>query len=223
MLHNCCGQPKMNMTPSKFVRELQHLYFPNSFNPYSDLCAVHDHDDAPDRRSALLYKILDAAVESEVDSLWVGRDLGYRGGRRTGLAFTDDERLPVHAERWNIAAERSTVGEAVSERTATIIWNILDQISTRIFLWNVFPLHPHIVGRPFTNRPHNSHERTTGRQLLVQLIDLLKPRRLVPIGKDATSVAGDICGNLELCPVRHPSYGGEKEFSTQMRKLYGLN
>ena len=213
----------MKTTPSNFVRELQRLKFPDSFNPYLDRCAAHDRNDAPACRSDLLYKMLEAAVESEVDSLWIGRDLGYRGGRRTGLAFTDDERLPIHAKRWNIAAEKLTVGEAVSERTATIIWNHLDQINTGIFLWNVFPLHPHIVGRPFTNRPHNSRERVAGGQLLVQLIDLLKPRRLILIGKDAASVAGDICGNMELCSVRHPSYGGEKMFSTQVRKLYGLN
>lgn len=67
-------------------------------------------------------------------ALWIGRDLGYRGGRRTGLALTDDVHASHHARRWEIQMESPTVGTAVAERTAAVVWGMLDRISARIFL-----------------------------------------------------------------------------------------
>ncbi len=102
------------MTPVQFVETLQALDFEDTFNPYSDRCGVHDHDDAPRRRCDSLLTILEAAAGSGVDSLWIGRDLGYRGGRRTGLALTDDVHLFAHAERWGASIEKPTKGEVVA-------------------------------------------------------------------------------------------------------------
>ena len=210
------------MTPVQFVETLQALDFEDTFNPYSDRCGVHDHDDAPRRRCDSLLTILEAAAGSGVDSLWIGRDLGYRGGRRTGLALTDDVHLFAHAERWGASIEKPTKGEVVAERTASVIWGVLRQIDTAVFLWNVFPLHPHKSNDPFTNRAHNARERRAGEDLLLQLILLLRPRRLVPIGNDAASTAHRLCGSQEVFQIRHPSYGGQNEFLKQTRELYGL-
>ncbi len=210
------------MTPAGFVETLRELDFSDTFNPYSDRCVVHDYDDAPRRRCDALLSILQAATKSNIDSLWIGRDLGYRGGRRTGLALTDDVHMFTHAERWGASIEKPTKGEAVAERTAAIIWSVLNQMDTAVFLWNVFPLHPHESFSPFSNRAHNSRERRTGEELLFELILLLKPRRLVPIGKDAASVARRLSGSHEIFQIRHPSYGGQNEFLCQTHELYGF-
>src|ERR1700746_1927992 len=162
------------MRPIHFVEALAGLEFENTFNPYSNRCAVHDLDDAPHRRGETLRAMLEAAVKAETDSLWIGRDLGYRGGPRQGLASTADVHIYAHAERWGVSVQRSTKGQVVAERTAAIIWRILSQIRTSVFLWNVFPLHPHEADDPFSNRSHNSHERRAGEELLSQLILLLK-------------------------------------------------
>jgi len=83
------------LTPRDFVEAVKGLNLENTFNPYLHLCAVHDHKDAPRRRANMLCTILEAATQSEIDSLWIGRDLGYRGGRRTGLALTDDPHIEL--------------------------------------------------------------------------------------------------------------------------------
>ena len=171
------------MTPARFVKELTDLNFENTFNPYFDRCVVHDLDDAPRCRSKALQSVLEAATEREIDSLWIGRDLGYRGGRRTGLALTDDVHVQTHAERWNLSIERSTTGDAIAEQTAAVVWRVLSQIKAPVFLWNVFPLHPHEPGNPFSNRSHNARERRAGEEFLSQLISLLRPRLLVAVGK----------------------------------------
>lgn len=206
-----------------FVEAVSSLRFEDCFNPYSDRCKVHDRRDAPRRRAAALSALLRCATEKPVDAIWIGRDLGYRGGRRTGLALTDDVHLHQHAKRWNVelAPELPTVGSAVAERTAAVIWGMLEHIDARIFLWNVFPLHPHETGDPFTNRQHNAHERRAGEELLQQLIVMLRPSRIVAIGNDAAAAAQRITDNVPVICVRHPSYGGQTQFQEQISELYG--
>ena len=208
------------MRPAQFVEGLSQLHFDNAFNPYSNRCAVHDLDDAPRYRSRALQSVLEAAAEQEIDSLWIGRDLGYRGGRRTGLALTDDVHVKAHAERWALSVDRPTKGEIVAERTAAVIWRVLSQIKAPVFLWNVFPLHPHEPGNPFSNRAHNSCERRDGEEFLSQLISLLRPRRLIAIGNDAAQTAHRMSDSDKVIQVRHPSYGGQAKFLSQMNDLY---
>ena len=211
------------MRPAEFVSSIQELRFENVFNPYADRCSVHDVSDAPHRRAQALLELLDAAVETDVDAFWIGRDLGYRGGRRTGLALTDDVHLAVHALRWNVSIERATTGSLVAERTAAVIWRMLALVPAAVFLWNVFPFHPHEPGDPFSNRSHRPHERAVGEDLLAQLIVMLKPRRLVAIGNDAAKTAHRLGGDAEIIQVRHPSYGGQRDFIDQVECLYGLH
>lgn len=211
------------MTPAQFVEGLNKLNFENTFNPYSDRCAVHDLDNAPRSRSQTLQSVLEAATEREIDSLWIGRDLGYRGGRRTGLGFTDDVHIQLHAKRWRLSIDRPTKGEMVAEQTAAVVWRVLSQVKVSIFLWNVFPLHPYEPGNPFSNRSHNARERRTGEEFLSELILLLKPCRLIAIGNHAAQSARRLCSQPKVIQVRHPSYGGQTEFLTQISELYDLS
>lgn len=213
----------MNLHP--FVAAVTSLKFEDCFNPYSDRCEVHDRTDAPGRRGAMLSALVRSAEIRPIDAIWIGRDLGYRGGRRTGLALTDDVHIRDHAKRWNIdlTSDRPTTGTAVAERTAAVIWGMLENIDARIFLWNVFPLHPHEKADPFTNRQHNTRERRAGEDILEQLILLLRPSRIVAIGNDASRAAQRLAHSLPIASVRHPSYGGQTEFRTQISDLYGVS
>lgn len=211
------------MTPESFVKALRDIRLENTFNPYADTCPIHDRRGAPTSRSEMLQNMLEAAVHREVDSIWIGRDLGYRGGRRTGLALTDDVHVEIHAARWGLKMVRPTKGEAVAERTAAVIWRILRQVDTPVFLWNVFPLHPHDPGDPFSNRSHTSKEAALGEDLLLHLIQLLRPKRLIAIGNDAAHSALRLAANQEVIKVRHPSYGGQSEFLAGMCELYRLS
>lgn len=63
-----------------FVGLVADLKFDDAFNPYSDVCPDFDRADAADIRRRNLAKALEAALTTGVDSIWVARDLGYRGG-----------------------------------------------------------------------------------------------------------------------------------------------
>ncbi|MEP0189769.1 MAG: uracil-DNA glycosylase [Erythrobacter sp.] len=119
--------------------------------------------------------------------------------------------------------DRPTVGQAVSERTASVVWELLSRIEQPVFLWNVFPFHPHCPGDPFSNRSHNASERDTGLAILSQLISLLQPKKLIAVGNDAEKALTQFAGELPVIKVRHPSYGGQREFSKRISEVFELS
>jgi hypothetical protein len=204
-----------------FVEQVAELHFDNVFNPYSQTCPHHDADNAAWIRCRNLKVVLDAAIRSGVHSFWIARDLGYRGGRRTGLALTDEIHLGSHAALLGTRPlTRATKGPVMAERTAAIVWQMLRAIDHPIFLWNVFPLHPHSPGEPMSNRCHTRGERVASRPLLVWLLQVLRPQMVVAIGRDAQEALTDI--GVTATAVRHPSYGGRAEFISSLAEIYDL-
>lgn len=213
---------KRKKSAGSFVNQVAALEFPHTFNPYNEVCPAHDARAAAHIRRKNLEVVLNAAISFGVDSIWIARDLGYRGGRRTGLALTDELHLSDHAALIGAssALERATKGPAMAERTATIVWQALRSINRPIFLWNVFPLHPHAPSDPLSNRCHSRAERAACKHLITWLLDELAPSRVVAIGKDAHLALTELGVNSET--VRHPSYGGQTEFTESLEAMYDV-
>lgn len=209
------------MTPSQFVGALEVMTLPSVFNPWRDRCPVHDVADAPNRRRRNLESFLEAAMAAQVRTMWIARDLGYRGGRRTGVPLTDEVHLEAAATLLGgVPLCRATDGPPMAERTAAIIWRVLGRIGAPVILWNVFPFHPHAANDPMSNRCHTRLERDETWPLLEALIEMIQPSRVIAIGRDANLALAEL--GLETCAVRHPSYGGQAEFIAGMYELYGV-
>lgn len=193
---------------------------PGVFNPYSDFCEHHDRPDAAKIRLENLRLTLRACIEMKVDTIWIARDLGYRGGRRTGIALTDEAHLTAFGTMLDIELTRATKGPPVAERTAATVWEIIKAFDKPIFLWNVFPFHPHVESLPFTNRCHTRAERKHCEPILRSLLDILKPTTVVAIGNDAEIGLSDL--GIKASRVRHPSYGGKSDFISGLAALYGF-
>ncbi|MDR7024169.1 uracil-DNA glycosylase [Pseudomonas peli] len=109
----------------------------------------------------------------------------------------------------------------MAERTAAEIWGVIRAIASPPLLWNVFPLHPHEEAKPFTNRRFTARELTQVKELNAALIQWLGVRRIVAIGQDAASYAAAF--GVEVLTVRHPSYGGVKDFRAGMGRIYNIS
>ena len=209
------------MTPTSFVKALASLSLDDVFNPYADTCPLHDRTDAASYRRTNLRTYLSAAAEIGIDTIWMGRDLGYRGGRRTGLALTDEFHLAEMARVYpGCTSRQATKGPVIAERTAAEIWGVLKVIEKPPLLWNVFPFHPHEADNPLTNRRFKAKELALVSELNNALIKWLKVRRIIAIGQDAASYATAF--GVEVLTVRHPSYGGVRDFRDGMRQIYGI-
>src|SRR5712664_1634014 len=209
------------MTPASFVGVLADIKLPNVFNPYAERCALYDRSDAPRLRRANLQAFLRAAIDEEVDTIWIARDLGYRGGRRTGVPLTDEVRLSIAANCFDsLSFSRPTKGPLVAERTAAIVWSVIARIGKPVFLWNVFPLHPHEPDNQLSNRCHTRTERELCRPLLMELLSMLSIREVIAIGRDAQAGLAEL--GVVASPVRHPSYGGQSEFISGLCSLYNV-
>jgi hypothetical protein len=182
---------------------------------------LHDRPDAAARRRQNLELSLSTAVDLGVRTIWIARDLGYRGGRRTGLALTDEMHLGAYSALFRgLPVEKATKGPAVGERTANVIWRLLTRIDEPVFLWNVFPLHPHEPDDPMSNRCHTAKEREACCEFFHAVIDLLQPEKVVAIGGDAHRAIETL--GISSVQVRHPSYGGQSIFVRQIEEAYGL-
>ena len=212
----------MMKTPRSFANALAHTSLKSVFNPYSDHCSLHDREDGARVRKRNLVQCLEAAIEARVDTIWIARDLGYRGGRRTGVPLTDEVHLTSAGSLLGgIDLQRATHGPAVAERTAAVVWRVLSRVGAPVVLWNVFPLHPHETNAPLSNRCHSRVEREATWPFLTALIAMFAPRRIVAIGRDAGLALGGI--DIPVMMVRHPSYGGQAEFIAGVHAIYGLD
>jgi Uracil DNA glycosylase superfamily len=209
------------MRVESFIEALATMRLEDVFNPYTDRCKIYDKPNAPALRRKNLSAFLKAASIRPVNSIWIARDLGYRGGRRTGLPLTDEVHLPTFGQVFGgLKLHRATIGPPVAERTAAIVWRMLMCISVPVFLWNVFPFHPYLPGEPLSNRCHSARERRVSESFLTNLLDMLQPRHIVAIGGDAHRVVTAL-GCSDCYYVRHPSYGGQNAFIAGIAELYG--
>jgi hypothetical protein len=207
------------MNAELFVNHLSQIQLNNVFNPYRDQCNNYDHIESAMIRRANLQQYLNTAVNCEVKSVWLGRDCGYRGGRRTGIALTDEMNLNTLDRHFAInGLTKATIGQPMKERTATEVWKIISEIDTKVFLWNVFPFHPFEAGNPMSNRRHSMREFNECKDMLCDLLEWLQPKMIVALGVDAHNILQRL--GFKSLPVRHPSYGGNLEFARGIRQLY---
>jgi uracil-DNA glycosylase len=172
-----------------------------------------DVPDAPAIRLANLRHYLEERDEADV--LAVGEAAGYQGMRWSGIAFTSEFDLL----RWGDPYRRSSHRPRPwKEPSGTIVHGVLDETGAerRVILWNTVPTHPYLPGEPLSNRRPARPEVTAGLLYAQRLIDIVRPRLLVGVGR----IAADTLGSRAVY-VRHPAQSGATAFRAGMRAVLG--
>jgi uracil-DNA glycosylase family 4 len=166
--------------PDAFVKRVAAADFGETFNFYR-------LGEAAALRRERLRQYLSARASARF--LLVGEAPGYRGARVSGIPFT---------------SERQLTGSGPAEATATIVHRVLAELGVErdVLLWNAVPAHPHLPGRPRTNRPPTRAEIEAGRCFVAELV---RERQVLAVGRVAGAALGLPC-------LRHPSHGGASAF-----------
>lgn len=147
----------------------------------------------------------------------IGEALGYRGGLHTGIPFSSQYILNQHKSHPLISEMKNYNDALISESTATIAWNLFMDTGTIPLCWNIYPFHPHRKYKPYSNRAPNMREMKYGLRMLKILLTIYSKTTVVSVGGKAHKMLSQ--AGISGKKIRHPSYGGKKEFCKQFTEL----
>ena len=217
--------------PEVFVRSLAGFRGEAIFNPWGEHDPLHDLDG---QGAQIRRRHLRAYLEERIgvaDTLLLAEAIGYQGGHFSGIPMTS-ERLLLGGLRHkgldaemvfrDLAPQRTSRPElrpaGFTEPTATIVWGFLVEqgLDPRsLVLWNAFPWHPYQPQKGLlSNRTPNDDELQAGHQVLRQMLDLGRFRRVVAIGEKSAAQLWQM--GIAANKVRHPANGGAGKFRSQL-------
>ncbi len=184
------------------------------FNPYLDYDEALDVPGAPQLRTANLRAYLDAFDDSP-PILAVAEAPGYRGCRFSGIPLVSEKQL-VDAD-FPIDGIPTSRDGPMGEQSATIYARVLAERRPLVFTWNTVAFHPHKPDQPLTNRRPTQAEIDASAPTLGALVDVLKPRVIVAVGRVAEGTLARL-GHASTY-VRHPAQGGARKFEAGMTAI----
>lgn len=145
--------------------------------------------------------------------LLVGEALGFKGGNLTGIPFSSGHIFDrfEHPFLKNIGPKLA-LENMESENTATIVWEYLSERQVTPLCWNAFPFHPHPKGNRFKNRAPTAKEVASGARYLKALQSIFQIDTIIGVGIKGAQCAKKSFPDKSILTVRHPSYGGKRDF-----------
>jgi uracil-DNA glycosylase len=210
----------LRMTPlrtAEFVAELSSApRLTSVINPWRDPAL-----------QANLLEYLEAYQKVSLRARWralpvliVGEALGYKGGRNTGIPFSSSTVFSeVEHPFLQTLQPRLQIATNDSEATASIVWQYLAQKRGVPLFWNAFPFHPHVKHRPNSNRKPTVKEVRRGVPYLRQLAEIFQPQQIAGLGRVGQEAAQVAFPDEKIVYIRHPSYGGKRDFIRGMDAL----
>lgn len=205
----------------KFIQLLKDVQIEGLFNPFTDVCPHHDKPDAPEIRTRNLREYL--KVADIANSCVLGEAGGYNGYRRTGIAFTDNLTLDLLSETFKIGKLHvATKSGNDKERSATFVWRIIPKLENPPFIWNMNPMHPFDPKKgQLSNKKPSAKQQEAVHEAMMYFFDRFQFKNIYAIGQYAKEKMLKLY-NREVAYIRHPSYGGQTEFTETMYDTFKI-
>jgi uracil-DNA glycosylase len=189
---------------------------PAVFNPWTERDELNDSTlNSPAAR----LQRLQSHLTVKVARILLGEAAGYQGCHVSGIPFTSERMIITGmVPRVSCGGQRLSVRTRPwSEPSATTVWKTLHelQIATDTILWNAYPWHPHLAGKPHSNRTPTRTERDAGMPVLDALLAAFPRAAVFAVGRHAETAAQQV--GREAIPLRHPSMGGATLFREGLR------
>jgi uracil-DNA glycosylase len=155
--------------------------------------------------------------------LLVGEAPGFRGMRITGVPFTNRTILGGPANSFGLFGPGKgyvlppEAAGVAAEPTATVLWQVLEEVGLLPLLWSAFPWHPHQPGRPMSNRTPKPSETKLGTPFWQELSELFGISSIVAVGNVAQHSL--LRSGLAAPRIRHPAHGGRSGFKRGLEQL----
>jgi len=204
------ADPNKVVAVDTLLADLSKATIGTTFNQFREV----GPDDAPGAPAIRLANLRHYLLERDpADVLAVGEAGGYQGMRWSGIAFTSEFDLLRWGDPYRRSSRRSRPWK---EPSGTIVHGVLDEMGAerRVILWNTVPTHPFLSGQPLSNRRPTRVEVAAGLPFAERLIDIVRPRLVVGVGR----IAADTLGSRAVY-VRHPAQSGATAFRAGMRAV----
>ena len=194
------------------------------FNPFHDVDRRVDLPEGREIRRTNLFSYL-SSFERKPSLLMIGEAAGPWDCRFSGIPFTGEKELctgalPFGGEQSSRDEPLMTTGKRppYTSHSAAIFWAALRPHHPDFLVWNCVPFHPHQEDRILSVRAPDSGEIRRFLGQLDGLYRLLRPERIIAIGRRAEQALK--AAGLSAPYVRHPSQGGARLFREAMKKLF---
>jgi hypothetical protein len=173
------------------------------------------------RRNLELY--LQEMLDRRPEVLLVGEAPGFRGMRITGVPFTNRVILGGPANSFGLFGPGKgyvlppDAAGVASEPTATVLWQVLEEVGLLPLLWSAFPWHTHKPGQPLSNRTPRPSETKLGTPFRQELAELFGITSIVAVGNVAQHSLQR--SGLSAPKIRHPAHGGRSGFKQGLEQL----
>ena len=154
--------------------------------------------------------------------LLIGEAPGYKGCRLTGIPFSSGALINAKQHRiFSDIADDIVLKKVELENSASAVWESLSDVKRYPLFWNAFPFHPHPKGDSNKNRAPNKQEMIEGEVYLSALAEIFAPTTIAGIGRKGELAGKQVFPENDVVYIRHPSYGGKKEFIVGMERVLG--
>ncbi|MDQ0767693.1 uracil-DNA glycosylase [Pseudarthrobacter defluvii] len=173
------------------------------------------------RRNLELY--LQEMLDRRPQVLLVGEAPGFRGMRITGVPFTNRVILGGPANSFGLFGPGKgyvlppEAAGVAAEPTATVLWQVLEELGLLPLLWSAFPWHTHQPGKPLSNRTPRPSETMLGTPFWQELAALFGVDSIVAVGNVAQHSIQR--SGLDVPKIRHPAHGGRARFKQGLEQL----
>ena len=173
------------------------------------------------RRNLEIY--LQEMLDRRPRVLLVGEAPGFRGMRITGVPFTNRTIIECPVNRFGLFGPGKgyvlppDAAGIAAEPTATVLWQVLEEVDIVPLLWSAFPWHPHQPGKPLSNRTPKPSETKLGTSFWQELAEIFGISSIVAVGNVAQHSLQR--SGLAAPKIRHPAHGGRSGFKRGLEEL----